>query len=152
MAGPAGAARSEDASFRESLALYGQKNYKQSGRLLERLVREHPEKAKYWFNLGNVSLLSKKFDRAIECYEKGIIGPQDTGGLELSWGDSAMVVKLVEQMARREGFGAVLADGSRRAAERIGRGSEEFAMPPVRMMRSTCPSSTVAWAPISLAI
>lgn len=65
---------------------------------------------------------------AIECYEKGIIGPQDTGGLELSWGDSAMVVKLVEQMARREGFGAVLADGSRRAAERIGRGSEEFAM------------------------
>ncbi len=65
---------------------------------------------------------------AIECYQKGIIGPEDTGGLELRWGDSATVVKLVEQMARREGFGAVLADGSRRAVEQIGRGSEEFAM------------------------
>lgn len=65
---------------------------------------------------------------AIECYQRGLIGPEDTGGLELSWGDSGAVVALVEQMARREGFGAVLADGSRRAAERIGKGSEEFAM------------------------
>lgn len=65
---------------------------------------------------------------AIECYQKGIIGPEDTGGMELSWGNSSTVVKLVEQMARREGFGAVLADGSRRAAQEIGKGSEEYAM------------------------
>ncbi len=65
---------------------------------------------------------------AIECYEQGLIGAEDTGGLELRWGDSAAVVTLVEQMARREGFGAVLADGSRRAAETIGKGSEQYAM------------------------
>ena len=52
----------------------------------------------------------------------------DTGGLELNWGNSAAVVALTEQIARREGFGAVLADGSKRAAEQIGRGSEQFAM------------------------
>ncbi len=65
---------------------------------------------------------------AIECFQKGLIGLDDTGGLELAWGNSAAVVELVEQMAKREGFGAVLADGSKRAAERIGRGSEQYAM------------------------
>ena len=65
---------------------------------------------------------------ATECYERGLIDSSDTGGLELTWGNSAAVVALTEQMARGEGFGAVLADGSKRAAERIGRGSEEYAM------------------------
>ncbi|OFW60291.1 MAG: hypothetical protein A2133_10025 [Actinobacteria bacterium RBG_16_64_13] len=65
---------------------------------------------------------------ATECYESGLITRADTGGLELNWGNSAAVVALTEQMAKREGFGAVLADGSKRAAEQIGRGSEKFAM------------------------
>ncbi len=65
---------------------------------------------------------------AIECYENGIIDKNETDGLELTWGNSAAVVALVEKMAKREGFGAVLADGSKVAAERIGRGSERYAM------------------------
>lgn len=65
---------------------------------------------------------------AMECYENGIIDTTDTGGLEIKWGSPEAVVALTELMARREGFGAVLADGSKRAAERIGRGSEKYAM------------------------
>ena len=65
---------------------------------------------------------------AIECYENGLITKEETGGLELDWGNSEAVVALTEQIAKREGFGAVLADGSKRAAERIGKGSEQYAM------------------------
>jgi len=65
---------------------------------------------------------------AIECYEKGLLGPQDTGGLELAWGDSAAVLALLDKMIRREGIGDLLADGSRAAAARIGHGAERFAM------------------------
>jgi aldehyde:ferredoxin oxidoreductase len=65
---------------------------------------------------------------AIECYETGLISKEDTGGLELIWGNSSAIVALTELVARREGFGAVLADGSKRAAEHIGMGSEDFAM------------------------
>jgi len=65
---------------------------------------------------------------AVECYENGIISKEDTGGIELGWGKSQAVVAMTEQMARREGFGAVLADGVKRAAERIGRGAERYAI------------------------
>jgi len=65
---------------------------------------------------------------AMECYEKGLIDKNDTGGLELTFGNASAIVAITEQMAKREGFGAILADGSKRAAERIGKGSEEFAM------------------------
>jgi len=65
---------------------------------------------------------------AMECYENGIIDRNDTGGLDLTWGNSEAVVETTIQMAKREGFGAVLADGSRRAAERIGKGAEKYVM------------------------
>ena len=65
---------------------------------------------------------------AIECYENGLVTSSETGGLELTWGDSAAVVALTERIAKREGLGAVLADGAKSASEQIGRGSEEFAM------------------------
>lgn len=65
---------------------------------------------------------------AMECYEKGLITKEDTGGLELTWGNAGAVVALVEKIGRREGFGAVLADGVGKAAERIGKGSEEYAV------------------------
>jgi len=65
---------------------------------------------------------------AIECFERGIIGPEETDGIELRWGDAQAIVDLTRAMAAREGFGAVLADGTRLAAERIGRGSAEFAV------------------------
>jgi aldehyde:ferredoxin oxidoreductase len=65
---------------------------------------------------------------AIECFENGVITKADTGGLELRWGDGKAIEALLGLMARREGFGDVLADGVRKAAERIGRGAERFAM------------------------
>ena len=65
---------------------------------------------------------------AMECYENGLIDVNDTGGLETKWGSPEVVVALAEQMAKRESFGALLADGSKRAAERIGKGSDKYAM------------------------
>lgn len=65
---------------------------------------------------------------AVECFENGILTSRDTDGLELRWGNDSALVALCEKMGRREGFGAVLADGVQRAAERIGRGSERFAI------------------------
>ncbi|MCX6560558.1 MAG: aldehyde ferredoxin oxidoreductase family protein [Candidatus Aminicenantes bacterium] len=65
---------------------------------------------------------------AIECFENGILTKEDTGGLELGWGRTREIVRLLEMMAVREGFGDVLADGVKRAAARIGRGAERFAI------------------------
>lgn len=65
---------------------------------------------------------------AMECYEHGLITRADTDGLELSWGDSAAMVALLDKMIRREGIGDLLADGSRMAARRIGAASEPFAV------------------------
>jgi aldehyde:ferredoxin oxidoreductase len=57
---------------------------------------------------------------AMDCYEQGVISKKDTGGLELNFGNAAAMVRLVEQIAEKEGFGALLAEGSARAAEKIG--------------------------------
>ena len=65
---------------------------------------------------------------AMECYEKGVISREQADGIELTWGNGEVVVALTEKIGRREGFGAVLADGVKKAAERLGRGAEEFAM------------------------
>jgi aldehyde:ferredoxin oxidoreductase len=65
---------------------------------------------------------------AIECYENGIITKEDTGGIVLKWGDHKAIVEMTEKLAKREGFGDVLADGVKVAAEKIGKGSEKFAM------------------------
>jgi len=65
---------------------------------------------------------------ALECYEKGILTKEDTDGLELTWGNAAAIRSLVGKMIRREGIGDVLADGTKAAARRIGRGAEQYAM------------------------
>ncbi len=65
---------------------------------------------------------------AIECYENKIISKDDTGGVELTWGNSKAMVEIVKKMAKREGFGDILADGPKKAAERIGKGSEKYGM------------------------
>ena len=63
---------------------------------------------------------------AMNCFEAGIITAQDTGGLELRYGDAEAMVKMVEMICRREGFGDLLAEGSARAAAKIGRGSQDL--------------------------
>jgi aldehyde:ferredoxin oxidoreductase len=63
----------------------------------------------------------------IELYEKGIINKNDTGGMELNWKPS-VVQDLLRKMAHREGFGDIMADGSIEGPQRIGRGSEYYAL------------------------
>ena len=57
-------------------------------------------------------------------FEKGILTEEDTGGIKLEWGDTETVLKLMKMIAYREGFGDVLADGTRKMARKIGRGAE----------------------------
>ena len=63
---------------------------------------------------------------AMECFEKGVLTLDDTGGVPLRFRDADAVVKLVEMIAYRRGVGDLLAEGSQRAARRIGRGSEAY--------------------------
>jgi aldehyde:ferredoxin oxidoreductase len=65
---------------------------------------------------------------AMELFERGILGTTDTGGLELKFGNDQAMITLLRLMAYREGLGALLADGSKAAAEKIGRGTEKYAM------------------------
>ncbi len=65
---------------------------------------------------------------AIECYENGILTNNDTGGIELTWGNHRAIVAMTEKMAKREGFGNILADGVKLAAERIGKEAGKFAV------------------------
>ncbi|GFP35853.1 aldehyde:ferredoxin oxidoreductase, partial [Candidatus Hakubella thermalkaliphila] len=64
---------------------------------------------------------------AIDCFEKGLIKEEQTGGLELRWNKPELVLKLVEMIAAREGFGAVLALGSHRLAEKLGGETKKYA-------------------------
>ncbi len=65
---------------------------------------------------------------AIECFENGLITKDDTDGIELKWGNAEAIVKMTEKLAKREGFGAVLADGAKIASDKIGKGSEQYAV------------------------
>lgn len=65
---------------------------------------------------------------AMECYERGLIDQKTTDGLDLRFGNAEAVGALIPKIARREGFGNWLADGVRKAAERIGKGSEHFSI------------------------
>jgi len=64
---------------------------------------------------------------AMECYEKGILTRKDIG-MELKWGDPKAIIAISELMGKREGFGAVLADGVKIAAKKVGKGSEKYAI------------------------
>ena len=63
---------------------------------------------------------------AMECFEHGILTLDDTDGFPLHFHDADGVVKLIEMIAYRRGVGDLLAEGSQRAARRIGRGSEAY--------------------------
>ncbi len=63
---------------------------------------------------------------AMECYEKGILSKNDLDGIELTWGNQAAIMALLKKMVRREGAGDLLAEGSRIAAQKIGKGAERY--------------------------
>ncbi|MEM1550410.1 MAG: aldehyde ferredoxin oxidoreductase family protein [Candidatus Bathyarchaeia archaeon] len=64
---------------------------------------------------------------AMDCYEHGILSKDDTGGLDLRFGNAEAMIKVVEMMGRRDGLGNILAEGVKRAAELIGKGADKFA-------------------------
>ena len=65
---------------------------------------------------------------AMEAWDEGLLTAEDTSGIDLSWGNHETIVKLTKMIALREGFGDILAEGSTRAAAKIGRGTEKFVM------------------------
>jgi aldehyde:ferredoxin oxidoreductase len=56
---------------------------------------------------------------AMECYQRGILDNEQTGGIALEFGNGDLVVELVERIGKREGIGNLLAEGSQRMADRL---------------------------------
>jgi len=65
---------------------------------------------------------------AMECYEKGILSKEQSDGLEIKFGDAGLVVDLVKKIALREGIGDLLAEGTRVMSQKLGHGSDHFAI------------------------
>jgi aldehyde:ferredoxin oxidoreductase len=65
---------------------------------------------------------------AMECFEHGLLTQKDTGGINLSFGNAESMLKIVELIGEKRGLGALLAEGTKRSAEKIGKGAEEFAV------------------------
>ncbi|MFX1429864.1 MAG: aldehyde ferredoxin oxidoreductase family protein [Promethearchaeota archaeon] len=65
---------------------------------------------------------------AMELYEKGILTEKMTDGLQLEWGNEEVLYELIQKIAHREGFGAVLADGFKIAIPKIGEESRYYAI------------------------
>lgn len=65
---------------------------------------------------------------ATECFEKGIVTEADTGGVDLRFGKGEEMLKMLEKFAKREDAGGIFAEGTKRAAQRLGKGSGAFAM------------------------
>jgi aldehyde:ferredoxin oxidoreductase len=65
---------------------------------------------------------------AMECYENGLLTDEDTGGLELRFGNGPAMVRCLELIARREGIGALLADGPRQAVAAIGEDAQAYSV------------------------
>lgn len=64
----------------------------------------------------------------MECTEKGLLGPEQLDGLDVRWGNVEAVRMLMHKMARREGCGDWLAEGTMRAAQEIGDEALNFAV------------------------
>jgi aldehyde:ferredoxin oxidoreductase len=65
---------------------------------------------------------------AFECFEHGLISKEDTGGIELKWGDHRAMNAMLEKLACREDYGDMLALGVKRAAEKLGPEAVPFAI------------------------
>ena len=65
---------------------------------------------------------------AMECFENGLITEKDTGGLKLNFGNADAMLKALDLIAHRKGFGDLLAEGSLRAARKIGKGAEAYSI------------------------
>ncbi|MEW6115061.1 MAG: aldehyde ferredoxin oxidoreductase C-terminal domain-containing protein, partial [Thermodesulfobacteriota bacterium] len=76
----------------------------------------------------DVDFVASTLGWAFECYDRGLLGPRDTDGMELVWGNEAAVLRMIEMLARREGIGDLLADGPMLAARTLGAGALQRAL------------------------
>ena len=65
---------------------------------------------------------------AMECFERGLLATKDAGGIDLRFGNDEAMLEVIELIARRQGVGNLMAEGTARMAKKIGTGSELFAM------------------------
>lgn len=65
---------------------------------------------------------------ATECFERGILTLKETGDIRLEWGNHETFLKLIQMIANKDGFGNLLAKGSKEASQTIGKGSERYAL------------------------
>ncbi|MFC1965235.1 aldehyde ferredoxin oxidoreductase C-terminal domain-containing protein, partial [Chloroflexota bacterium] len=77
------------------------------------------------YGMDSVSL-SAVIAAAMEWFQRGIITREDTDGLELEWGNKPVILELLRKIATREGFGGVLAEGTLKAAKKIGKEAEKY--------------------------
>lgn len=97
-------------------------------------------KANYICNKMGLDTIStgQTIATAMEWYEKNLIDKDDTDGLELEFGNSKAMIEMVEKIALRDGFGDVLAEGSYRAAEKIGEDAMKYVMHVKGMEMASC--------------
>ena len=101
----------------------------------------------YCNQLGlDIDLPSGSIAWAMECFQRRILTQEDTGGINIEWGDAKTVLELTRMIAYREGFGAVLAEGCAKAADLLGRGSEKYAMHMKGMDQYEVMRSAIGWA------
>lgn len=80
-------------------------------------------------NLGlEINEASFTISWVMECFDRGILTKKDTDGLEMKWGNTEATQKMLEKIAARQGFGNVLAEGVKRAAEKIGKEALDLAV------------------------
>ncbi len=111
----------------------GSPEYESQSALGSRCGNDNLESILYGHHLSNLYGLDtistgSTISWAMEAWEEGLITAKDTGGIDLEWGNHESIIKLIHMIAHREGFGDILAEGSYRAAKRIGRGTEKFVM------------------------
>jgi aldehyde:ferredoxin oxidoreductase len=87
-------------------------------------------KANEWCNRYGMDTIScgATIAFAMEAFEKGLITKKDTGGIDLTWGNVGGAIELLHKIAKKEEIGAVLSQGIREAARRLGKGAEEFSV------------------------
>lgn len=79
------------------------------------------------YGLDSISL-GVSIGFGMECFENGILTIRDTDGIELKFGNAEAMLQMVEMITHRRGVGDLLAEGTKRAAGKLGRGADAFAM------------------------
>jgi aldehyde:ferredoxin oxidoreductase len=82
----------------------------------------------------------------MECYEKGALSAKDLDGIQATWGNASAIAELIDRMATRTGIGDILAEGSHRAAEALGKATAQFLVTTKKMeMTDMDPRGMKAW-------